>query len=345
MALQNLSNFLSGVLFSGKIYIDKVVKIIQKNNSKKLRKFIDNKRLSDINIILSGHNNYSLLMIACLHGSFDCAVVLLENSAININTRGDDCLSAIELACKNGCIELINILFEKNVYIDDTIIFRCLHARITTRIVRLLVTHINDIDYKNEYGITFLHQACTDQHEHIACILLEAGATVIPIYTSHWFSTRVIELLLKYGADPNYHYPNGISVLYKLASPEYRSSKPLERVQLLLASGADVNFAHPVMGTTVLMNAMSGYSHPSNIFVKFGLFSMQELITACEEQQVYYTKLISMLLEHGADVTAVDNNGRSVLDMRHEKGGNNVIIDMCIPYIESNQQDTKAILK
>ena len=87
MALQNSRNFLSGVLFSGKISIDKVVKIIQKNNSKKLRKIIDNKRLSDINIILSGYNNYSLLMIACLHGSFECAVVLLENSSININTR------------------------------------------------------------------------------------------------------------------------------------------------------------------------------------------------------------------------------------------------------------------
>ena len=342
MSIQYLSKYLSGILFS----IDKVVKIIQNNKSKKLRKIINNGHLSDINITLSSHNNYSLLMIACLHGSFECAAVLLENKYININTRGNDGLTAIELACTNGCIELVNILFEHNVYIDDTIIFRCLHARITYQFVRLLIPHIKNIDYKNEQGITFLHQACTDENVDTTRILLEAGATVIPIYTSHWFPTRVIEVLLKYGSDPNYHYPDGDSVLYKLVSPDLRSScKPLERIQLLLTRGADVNFAHPVTGTTVLMNAMSGYSHPSNIFVRFGLFSRRELIEACEEQQVYYTKLISMLLEHGADVTAVDNNGRSVLDMRHDKGGNNVIIDLCIPYIESNQQDTKAILK
>ena len=122
--------------------------------------------------------------------------------------------------------------------------------------------------------------------------------------------------MLEHGVDPNIHYPDGSSLLLELVkeSCDYGTN---DLKLITLDHGANVNIAHAVTGQTALLIAGAAAN----------------------------ADLVKLLLEHGADVTQVDREGKSVLDMLGRTRSHAKLAELCEQYIDSNRVDSKAILK
>ena len=83
---------------------------------------------------------------------------------------------------------------------------------------------------------------------------------------------------------------------------------------VLLDLGMNPNLAHAHTGETALMIATSRYA--------------------------YYPTLVKVLLEHGADVTQVNNEGKCVLDTEYTSHIQSIIIELLEQYKEKNRQST-----
>ena len=132
---------------------------------------------------------------------------------------------------------------------------------------------------------------------------------------------EALMMLLDHGADPNCIISNGSTALLVVAS--FQRSQSLT---VLLEHGADPNLAHAATGETPLMRAA----------LKLRLDNVR------------------LLLERGADVTPVNREGKSVLDMLADKKYSRVVKDrekysemreLCTQYMDSNKPGATHILK
>lgn len=85
---------------------------------------------------------------------------------------------------------------------------------------------------------------------------------------------------------------------------------------VLFEHGIDPNLAHTATGQTPLMLAVRGS----------------------------FTQYVQVLLQHGADVMQMNNDGQTVLDLYGERAGYAHLIDMCNQYKDINQSK-KPLLK
>ena len=92
----------------------------------------------------------------------------------------------------------------------------------------------------------------------------------------------------------------------------------MQSITVLLELGADPDLAlDPITGETVLM--MSAVGHRVD--------------------------LVKLLLKHGADVTQVNREGKSVLDIVGRFRRYDDMVKLCTQYIESNKPGVKLLLK
>ena len=163
--------------------------------------------------------------------------------------------------------------------------------------------------------------ACRRNSSNIVRLFLEHGAdpnavdakgeSPIKVALEH---PEVIKALLEYGADPDAFFGNGSTAMLELLS--HKKAPYPEALTVLLQHGADPNIAHSIIGET-------------------------PLIVAAVTLEV---DLVKLLLEYGADVTQVDQEGRSVLDMLGDEKYSEVC-ELCTQYIECNKAGGKPVLK
>ena len=141
------------------------------------------------------------------------------------------------------------------------------------------------------------------------------GVSPLKAALSHTRIVEVFMVLLAHGADPNQPLANGSTALLELAGRK-QSEDTKQALAVLFEYGADPNLAHATTGQTALMSA-----------------ALKALVD-----------LVKLLLEHGADVTQVNREDQSVLDMLvDEKYGE--VRELCTQYIDSNQPGAKQVLK
>ena len=146
-------------------------------------------------------------------------------------------------------------------------------------------------------------------------------------------SPDLLELLLKDhvdssgttipGADPNIYFANGHTALPNVVRWRQRNKHAFNTLTLLLQYNADPNLAHIHTKVTPLM------------------------LAAYSPQEIEYVKL---LLEYGADVTAVNTAGHTVLNILCNNNGHRTeptlaMINLCKEYIDINAPGSKPLLK
>ena len=196
-------------------------------------------------------------------------------------------------------------------------------------IVDLLIGAGADLDAANEYGVTALSLACTNRSDEMVRKLLEAGANpnaaqstgeTVLMTCVRTGSLAAVRLLLERGADPNGRETRWeqTALMWALASGHSQVARTLvehgaavqtrstggftpllfaaqqgdlDSVQLLLAKGADLNYATPNDGNALTVAGASGHE-------KLGLF----------------------LLEQGADPNRPDAHGVTALHYTMAQG-------------------------
>ena len=162
-------------------------------------------------------------------------------------------------------------------------------------------------------------------------LLVVHGSTRVVEVTLPWFASSwaggklplrvtlshpdVLKLLLEHGADPNLHFADGFTALLQLL--RRKQGEYMRALTVLLDYGADPNIAHAGTGNTPLMIATLDLN----------------------------VDLVKLLLEHGADVTQVDREGKSVLDMLGRTRKYGEVRELCTQYIERNLPGAKLLLK
>ena len=276
-------------------------------------------------------------LCACYEGCIEIVSYLIEKGA-DISATEDNGGPAIDYAIHNNNIPLAKLLIENgfNVnliyYARSALHFAC--VRMYDEMAKLLLDSGADPDLRYPDGSSLLLRlvtlTCDSQADYTPYItlLLDRGANVNLAYertgqtalmiAGSSANIDMVKLLLDHDADPNIHYPDGSSLLLKLVMATCdKHGNYFPYITLLLNHGANVNIAHSVTGQTALM-------------------------TAAQAQDV---DLVKLLLEHGADVTQVNKEGKSVLDMLGRTRSHAKVAELCHAYVDCNRVDSKAILK
>jgi ankyrin repeat protein len=152
-------------------------------------------------------------------------VTVLLNSGIDVNALYDQGQTALMLACRGRCLELVQLLLNRgaNVNATDEWNHTALHEAVMSdfQITRLLLKHganINSLTFEN---YSPLHLVAREGNIGMSMFLIQNGANVnsqAMIYTKEGLhhmgptilfdavkegKTKMVELLLKHGADPS----------------------------------------------------------------------------------------------------------------------------------------------
>ena len=320
--------------------------------------------VKDVNYSSKDRDGDSFLRRVSLAGNAFLAQTLLERGAARGN-RSRVCEEALVSATMRGHIDVVKVLLNwdaNGVRIPYYTLKESLQSAVIKGhfdIVRSLVAYGVDIDSLNHA----LRQCIQHDQVGIAEFLLENGAEInavtmhkrTPLTTACMRkkteparlllgrgadpNTRdgrlqypleaaisepdIIEILLEHGADPNKHFVYDSTALILASWPDQDSGIKRQNIinhkvlTLLLRHGADPNLTTCRDGCTALMIA-----------------------AAC-----LHINSVILLLEYGADVSQVNRNGKSVLDILGDASEYTEIIELCKQYIDTNRPEAKPILK
>ena len=286
---------------------------------------------NEIAITLVGHiqdvnheegYKYSLLSLACRAGNVTIVRFLLERGAkVGYST-------SFVIASELGNLEVVKLLLEwqKN---DNTDICKvrvrgALKAASEyghLEVIRCLIEYGTDVVTLN----SALYDAIEGHQVEIAAYLLDTwgmfSVSSVASYITNWMfaclrgSPDIVRLFLDRGADPNGSFTDGSTALLELV--RRNSSEYLQSITVLLEYGADPNLAHATTGETALM------------------------IAALD----LHIDLVELLLVYEADVTQVNREGKSVLDILGRTHKYGEVVELCTQYIECNKPGAKQLLK
>lgn len=173
---------------------------------------------ADINAI--DQNGNTALHSACLGGQLQAAEWLLKKGA-KIQTKNKAGNTALVLAICKANESMVNLLLRyranpnavtsigKGKNGEDTALHKAALLRKDSKIVDLLLRADADVDPRNHFGATPLHEAARTGHEHATGRLLDEGAEVDARTRNKWTPLHhaafqghpgTVELLLKFGA-------------------------------------------------------------------------------------------------------------------------------------------------
>jgi ankyrin repeat protein len=253
----------------------------------------DNIRMNHCN-----NNGFTALMKAAAVGNI-AAVELLHKSGADICLVNNDGFSAVFMAASKGHLE----------------------------VMKLLMQHGVDVCAAAARGLTLLIQAASSNQPQVAEFLISMGVSVhaaddLGATALHFAAdssstgTETMRLLLSHGADVTAHH-DGITPLHVAVH-----SGQLDRVEMLLAAGADVVHSNNSGGTALHTAVQRGKAAVVKLLLEHGadvvLNTMQyrqwdghDAISAlmlCND-----TAILKLLLAAGADVQAVTSSGDTCL--------------------------------
>ena len=233
--------------------------------------------------------------------------------------------SALKSACNQGHLKVARCLVEygiDNNALVSALYLAVIHHRL--EVAAYLIdrgVNFNIIASSSDRSVWML--ACSQDSPEMVCLFLDHGADpsavdargVSPLQAalSH---PEVLRVLMFQGADPNQLFGDGSTPLLYLV--RQRQGDHMQAITVLLELGADPDLAFDTTtGETVLMMAAVGHR----------------------------VDLVKLLLKHGADVTQVNREGKSVLDIVGRFRRYDDVVQLCTQYIESNKPGVKLLLK
>ncbi|KAL6697151.1 ankyrin repeat-containing domain protein [Trichoderma pleuroticola] len=301
------------------------------------------------------------LHLAVEHGHKDFVQQLLELPQVEVNVRGYRDLTPLQVACKKGDDHIAEILLDAGANVDAggdeaTPLHHAVQEQMEST-VKLLTERGADVNFVNPHGLTALHTAAQMGHSTIFEYLLKGGADAnagagTPVGTPlHTASARIdgnpliqrlldsgagvdetnadgetplhvaaafgkqanIELLIKNGANKEARDGRGSTPLL-LSVSDTRDKQPKECIRLLVRLGANVTAADEA-GRTLLGLVARNENLADMIpeLLKAGAVTEEadgEGYTPLHLAAWYQcTEAIKILVEHGASVEAVNNEG------------------------------------
>ncbi|XP_063417718.1 uncharacterized protein LOC134700292 [Mytilus trossulus] len=190
------------------------------------------------------------LHAACFNGHFEVVKLLIQ---IGMNVNAGNCKEETPLlmACANGFFNIAKLLIDNNADInqsDNKKFTPLLYAsKCNLDTVKLLIKHNCDINAKNCYDSTALHQACSNGNAQIVDMLIYNKANInacdrdgkTPLfYAARNNKLDVIELIISRGANVNYWEEGGVTPLQGACKYGHK-----DVVVALLKYNSDVNAA------------------------------------------------------------------------------------------------------
>jgi len=136
-----------------------------------------------------------------------------------------------------------------------------------------LVKHGADVNARNRYGATPLHEAADGGNASVVELLLDSGADLnarnglgsTPLHVAAYKGNlSIVELLLRRGADPNSRNMYGSTPLHEAASNSHAGV-----VRLLLENGADPSIRNKDGKTALNLARESGHVEVAELIEKF----------------------------------------------------------------------------
>ena len=258
-------------------------------------------------------------------GHIEVVKLLLAWGPVDKRPSQDMLVGALVNASRSGHLDVVRYLFEYGITDTAALTDALRRAVECNHVAAYLIDKGADInttmtdDVLDEFSL--LTHACCNDFTNMVQLLLNRGAdpnAVDPIgyrpLKAALHHTEILKLLLEAGADPNLHFANGSTALLGAMRSVGENAEVLTQ---LLLHGADPNLAHAHTTVTPLMLAsFKGYIN-----------------------------LVKLLLEYGADVTQVDVDGGSVLDLLARIIADPALVELCLQYKDTNRTDAKPILK
>lgn len=301
-------------------------------------------------------NNSTALIVACENGFTEVVKCLISQGAdINlINSHGH---SALVYASHMGHIDIVKILIEHgaDLNLPNERDFTPIHASLKGKhfeICKLLIEAGADVNKKNILGDRVLNLSCRLGCSEIVEILVRSNVVLEGIPQAFRDACcnkhiQIVKLLLTLEGIEN-HWRWGFSDACRLRCKEIIemiiNKRPtvedlsealmttiycndsLEIMEMLIQAGADVNYNSDArFGSNPLSAAVFQRSSLSiNLLLKYGAIPNKnkngytDLMTACS--RYCGEDIIRSLLEHGTEVNAVNEDGKTALMIACDNG-------------------------
>ena len=260
-----------------------------------------------INVLLNANANPNFADTkgnTCLH----CAAGALCNSetlqaiidhGIDVNATNKDGETALMIACLKGNVDAINVLLNANANpkFADTKGNTCLHcaagALCNSETLQAIIDHGIDVNATNKDGETALMIACLKEN------------------------VDAINVLLNANANPNFADTKGNTCLHCAAGALCNS----ETLQAIIDHGADVNATNKDGKTALLIACLEGNKYVIDILLNAGANPRSADTTGYTclhyavlvRQYVFPKETLKTFIDHGADVNAINKDGKTAL--------------------------------
>ena len=281
----------------------------------------------------------------------------------DVNSRDEDDMTPLHIAAASpDSLHLVELFLSRgcDVCAEDDRERTALHLACsrTDSIIaelELLIFHGSDINASDEDGWTPLHNAVENENLEATKLLLKHGADVCAEddhgrTALHLACSRTVpiiaelELLILHGSDINVGDTDGRTPLHNVVLHDN-----LEATKLLLKHGADVcakdNYKRTALHLACLrtdytiaeLELLVFYGSDVNISDKGGCTLLHNVVL---HDNLEATKL---LLKHGADVSAQNDNGGGVLHMAHSGAMVNALVDAGADPSQVNSQQESPL--
>ena len=282
---------------------------------------------SDTNI--ADVRGYTCLMRA-VNGDYSKELLetIIDHGA-DVNATDKDNCTALMLACTNRHVGAIHVLLKagSDTNIADVRGYTCLMNAVdgdcSEEMLETLIDHGAGVNATDKHSRTALIWACTRKHVDAIYVLLKAGSdtniadengvTCLMFAVDGDCSSEVLQAIIDHVADVNAIDENSFTAL-SIACEERR----VDAIHVLLKAGSDTNIADK-NGETCLMRAVDGdcSSEVLQAIIDHGADvnaidenSFTALSSACEERRV---DAIHVPLKAGSDTNIADKNGWTCL--------------------------------